>query len=34
VSVLIKQGYIHERRKHPREPASAERSGHACRMIC
>jgi len=33
VSVLIKQGYIHERRKHSREPASPERSGHACRMI-
>lgn len=34
VSVLIKQGYIHERRKHSREPARAARSGPACRMIC
>ena len=33
VSVLIKQGYIHERRKHSREPASVERSSHMCRMI-
>jgi hypothetical protein len=34
VRVLIKQGYIHERRKHSRERASVERSGHACRIIC
>ena len=33
VSVLIKQGYIHERRKHPREPAQAVRTGRVCRMI-
>ena len=34
VSVLIKQGYIHERRKHSREPAAVVRSGRVCRMIC
>ena len=34
VSVLIKQGYIHERRKHSREPAEVVRSGRTCRMIC
>jgi hypothetical protein len=34
VNVLIKQGYILERRKHPREPASVERSGQASRLIC
>ena len=33
VSVLIKQGYIHERRKHSREAATVERSSHVCRMI-
>ena len=34
VSALIKQGCVHERRKHPREPANVERSGHASRLIC
>ena len=34
VSVLIKHGYIHERRKHSREAAKVERSGPVCRMIC
>jgi len=34
VNVLIKQGYIYERRKHSRQPATAERSSHACRLIC
>lgn len=34
VTVLIKQGYILERRKHSREPASVERSGHVSRLIC
>jgi len=34
VSVLIKQGYIHERRKQPREPAQVVRTGRVCRMIC
>ena len=34
VNVLIKQGYIHERRKHPREPVTVARSGRVCRLIC
>ena len=34
VSVLIKHGYIHERRKRPRQSGKLERSGPACRMIC
>ena len=34
VSVLIKHGYIHERRKRSRKSGQMERSGPACRMIC
>ena len=34
VNVLIKHGYIHERRKRSRESGQMERSGPACRMIC
>jgi hypothetical protein len=34
VSVLIEQGYIHERRKHPRKPIEVEGNRSVCRMIC
>ena len=33
VRVLIEQGYIHDRRIHPREPVQLERSRSGCRMI-
>ena len=34
VSVLIEQGYIHERRRHPREPVHVVRGRSVCRIIC
>jgi hypothetical protein len=34
VSVLIEQGYIHERRKHCRKPVEVERRRTVFRMIC
>ena len=34
VRVLIEQGHIHERRKHPRGPVQLERGRGGGRMIC
>lgn len=34
VSVLIEQGYIHERRERPRESGQVEKGRSVCRMIC
>ena len=34
VNVLIEQGYIHERRRHSREPVHVVRGRPGCRIIC